>query len=129
MGMGTSGILERLRKNKAGSAKYDSLIERTYMLMLDEDPYVQEWTKEHSIRIPYQIFLFRHAYIPDFFVILKDGSKEIHETKGEGLMSWVTTHAKRDAAEKWCKERGYKYRLITPSKEWFYANPKERVGR
>lgn len=129
MGLGTSGILTGLRKNPRGQAQYDSLIERDYMQSLEENPHVQKWTKDHGIQIPYRYLLFKHYYWPDFFVELKDGSKEIHETKGEGLMYWLTTQTKREAAEKWCKEHGYRYRLLTPGKEWFYENPKADVPR
>lgn len=129
MGLGTSGVLNGLRKNPSGHAKYDSLIERDYMESLEENPHVRTWTKNHGINIPYQYLFFRHHYRPDFLVELKDGTKEIHETKGGGLMYWLTTHAKREAAEKWCKERGYKYRLLTPDKDWFYGDPKDRVDR
>ncbi len=129
MGLGITGILTGLQKNPRGQAKYDSLIERRYMESLEENPHVRSWTKDHSIRIPYQYLFFRHHYEPDFFVEMKDGTKEIHETKGEGLMYWITTDAKREAADRWCKERGYKYRLITPGKEWFYQNPKADIER
>jgi|SRR3989344_7024602 len=129
MGLGQSGILSELIKNPAGQAKYDSLLERNYMLVLEENPNVRSWTKEHGIKIPYKLLFARRVYWPDFFVELKDGTKEIQETKGSGLMYWITTHAKREAAEKWCKEHGYKYRLITPAKEWFYSNPTERVRK
>jgi hypothetical protein len=129
MGLGITGILNGLEKNPTGWAKYDSLVEKGYMEMLEENPYVRSWEKNHGIRIPYRLLAWRHHYVPDFVVELRDGTKEIHETKGEGLMYWLTTHAKRDAAEKWCKEHGFKYRLVTPAKEWFYSNPKERVQR
>lgn len=129
MGLGQSGVLTDLHKNPAGQSKYDSLVERAYMLSLEENPHVKSWTKDHGISIPYQFFFVRRQYRPDFLVELKDGTKEVHETKGSGLMYWLTTHAKREAAEKWCKERGYKYVLVTPAKEWFYSNPEERVKK
>ncbi len=129
MGMGIAGILTGLQKNPAGQEKYDSLVERNYMQSLEENPHIKSWTKKHGIKIPYRYALFKHYYLPDFFVELKDGKKELHETKGSGLMYWLTTHAKRDAAEKWCKEHGYKYVLLTPGKEWFYDNPEQRVQR
>ncbi len=129
MGMGISGVIAGLRKNPAGRASYDSLIEKRYMEMLEEDPTVRTWTKEHGIKIRYPFFFVRKTYRPDFLVTLKDGSKEIHETKGDGLMYWLTTHAKREAAEQWCKEHGCIYRLVTPAKEWFYASPTERERR
>lgn len=129
MGMGYEGKLEGLKKNGGKPEKFQSLIERDYMLILEENPEVRFWTKNHGIQIVYYLLLTRHHYWPDFFVELVDGSKEIHETKGEGLMYWLTTHAKREAAEKWCKEHGYKYRMVTPSKRWFYEQPKERIDR
>lgn len=127
MGMGTSGVLSGLHKNPAGHASYDSLVEKRYMEMLEEDPSVRIWTKDHGIKIRYQFFFVRKTYRPDFLVELKDGTKEIHETKGDGLMYWLTTHAKREAAEQWCREHRCTYRLVTPAKEWYYTTPETRT--
>jgi hypothetical protein len=126
MGMGIAGVLTGLQKNPAGRSTYDSLVEKRYMESLEENPHVRSWTKEHGIRIPYQFFMMRRTYWPDFLVELKDGSREIHETKGDGLMYWLTTHAKREAAERWCREHKCIYRLVTPARA--LRRPRLRIG-
>lgn len=111
------GILKGLKRNPKGEAAYDSLLERDYMLELENIGGVISWTKDHGIRIPYKIFgiISRH-YLPDFLVTFADGSKEIHETKGAGFLSWMSTHAKRRAGDAWCRQHGMVYRFIENSK-------------
>ena len=92
------------------------------MVELERMPGVKTWTKRHGIKIPYKaLFLTRH-YLPDFLVEFNDGSKEIHETKGLPLLFWASTAIKREVAEVYCRERGWKYKLITKDKEVFYKN-------
>jgi hypothetical protein len=116
------GILSGLKKNFRGASSYDSLLERNYMLELESMSGIMEWTKDHGIKIPYKIFgLLPHKYLPDFLVTFIDGSKELHETKGAGFLAWASTHAKREAADKWCKERGMVYRFIENSRGALFA--------
>jgi len=117
------GTLSGLKKNPEGIASYDSLLERDYMIELEQDPTVKSWTKKHGIKIPYNFLgLFTRNYLPDFLVECSDGSKEIHEGKGLPLLFWDSTKAKRVAAQKWCKERGMKYKVITQGRQIFYIN-------
>jgi hypothetical protein len=111
------GTLSGLKRNSRGTSSYDSLLERDYMLELESMSGVREWTKDHGIKIPYKIFgLLPHKYLPDFLVTFIDGSKELHETKGAGFLAWASTHAKREAGDKWCKEREMIYRFIENSR-------------
>lgn len=116
------GTLKGLQKNKKGEAVYDSLLERNYMLELENMGGVTSWTREHGIRIPYKIFgiISRH-YEPDFLVTYADGSKEVHETKGAGFLFWVSTHAKRHAGDSWCRQHGMIYRFIENSRGAFFV--------
>ena len=110
------GILRDLKRNPKGESTYDSLLERNYMLELDSMSGVKEWTKDHGIRIPYKMFgLLPHTYLPDFLVTFADGSRELHETKGAGLLWWASTHEKRHAADEWCRTHGMRYRFIENS--------------
>ena len=111
------GNLKGLKKNPKGEASYDSLLERNYMLELENMGGVSSWTKDHGIRIPYKIFsiISRH-YEPDFLVTFADGSKEVHETKGAGFLFWASTHAKRHAGNSWCRQHGMIYRFIENSR-------------
>jgi len=107
------GRLSGLRKSPRGTEDYDSHLERQYMVELDHDPAVKEWTKQHNVVIPYKLLGFSHCYHPDFLVTLTNGSKEIHETKGLPLLFWVSTKAKRVTAEEYCRQLGWKYKLVT----------------
>ncbi len=116
------GVLKGLRRNPRGESSYDSLLERNYMLELEHIGGVVSWTKDHGIRIPYRVLGFiPRTYWPDFLVTFEDGSKELHETKGAGFLAWLETHAKRRAADDWCKQRGMIYRFIENSRGALFA--------
>jgi hypothetical protein len=51
----------------------------------------------------------------------KNGSKEIHETKGLPLLLWLSTKLKGQTAEEFCKVKGWKYKLITRGQQAFYG--------
>lgn len=111
------GVLKGLRRNPDGECAYDSLLERDYMLELENLAGVVSWTKVHKIRIPYRMLgLIPRHYLPDFLVTYEDGTKELHETKGAGFLAWASTHAKRRAADDWCRERSMIYRFIENSR-------------
>jgi hypothetical protein len=115
------GVLTNLKKSPYGQEAYDSSLEREYMVELERDPAVKSWTKKHSIKIPYNIWGFTRHYLPDFLVEYRDGSREIHETKGLPLLLWLTTKNKAKTAEEFCKEQGYKYKMITKGSQAFYG--------
>lgn len=120
MKIGISGTAEGLKKSTFKSESYDSLLERDYMHYLDDNPAVVRWTKKHGLKIPYTFLGFKRDYLPDFLVELKDGSKEIHETKGLPFLLWLSVKVKRQSAERWCQNHGYKYKFITHSFIPFY---------
>ena len=107
------GTLSGLRKSPRGSETYDSHLERDYMVELEHDPAVREWTKEHGIAIPYSLLGIRRRYLPDFLVTYNDGSKQLHETKGLPMMFWLSTKLKRKSAEAYCADLGWKYKMVT----------------
>ncbi len=115
------GTLVNLKKSPYGKEEYDSTLEREYMVELERDPAIKSWTKKHRIKIPYKFFGFTKHYLPDFLVEYKDGSKEIHETKGLPLLLWLSTKLKGKTAEEFCKEKGWKYKLITKGSQAFYG--------
>jgi hypothetical protein len=112
------GVLSGLRKSPLGSEKYDSHLERDYMVELDHDPAVREWTKVHGIAIPYKLLGIGHRYHPDFLVSYNNGSKQLHETKGLPLMFWLSTKLKRESAEAYCASQGCKYKMVTTGWRW-----------
>lgn len=115
------GTLTNLKKNPYGKEGYDSALEREYMVELERNPAVKNWTKKHGIKIPYNFFGITRHYLPDFMVEYKDGSKEIHETKGLPLLLWLSTKLKGQTAEAFCKTKGWKYKLITKGNQAFYG--------
>ena len=115
------GTLTNLKKSPYGKEDYDSTLEREYMIELERDPAVKSWTKKHGIKIPYKFLGFTRHYLPDFLVEYRDGSKEIHETKGLPLLLWVSTKLKGKTAEEFCNDKGWRYKLITKGNQAFYG--------
>ena len=107
------GTLSNLRKSPHGSEPYDSALERDYMVELEHDPTVKEWTKRHGVTIPYRFLGISRKYLPDFLVTYNDGSQALHETKGLPLMFWASTKLKRQSAEEYCARLGWKYKMVT----------------
>jgi len=110
------GKLSGLKKATHATEVYDSLLERNYMLELENNPAIASWTKDHGIKIPYFVIGIRRSYWPDFLVTFQNGGQELHETKGAGFLSWLSTHRKRLAGDKWAKSQGMKYRFIENSR-------------
>ena len=114
------GTLTNLRKSPFGKEEYDSSLEKQYMVELERDPAVKTWTKKHGIKIPYKFFGLVRNYLPDFLVEYKDGSKEIHETKGLPLLLWLSTKLKSQSAQDFCQAYGFRYKVITKGRRAFY---------
>ncbi len=112
------GSLSGLKRSPLGKEDYDSILERDYMIELEHDPAVKEWTKKHGVIIPYLFLGFPRRYFPDFLITNKDGSKELHETKGLPLLFWLSTKLKRESAEEFCRKLGWKYKLLTKGLRW-----------
>lgn len=115
------GILTNLKKSPYGHEEYDSALEREYIVELERAPAVKSWTKKHGIKIPYEFLGLTRYYLPDFVIEYKDGSKEVHETKGLPLLLWLSTKLKGQTAEEFCKEKGWKYKMITKGSQAFYG--------
>ena len=104
--------------------------EFVFMRMLDEHQSVEKWASE-SIQIPYRDPLTGKytIYVPDFFItyVDKNGAKhaEVGEVKpasqtllenvGKSVYNqqqYVKNMAKWEAATKWCKQQGIKFRVV-----------------
>lgn len=116
------GKLTGLRRSPHGEEEYDSTLEREYMIELERDAAVKSWTKKHGIKIAYRFLGFTRHYLPDFLVEYQDGHKELHETKGLPLLLWLTTKLKRVSAEEYCRQQGWRYKLITKGRQAFYGS-------
>ena len=115
---------------------YRSLWERRFMVYCDNNSNIIEWGSEEII-IPYKSPLDKktHRYFPDFYVkyINKDKQvvREIIEVKPKKHLSppkqpkrktkrylnevatYIKNQAKFKAAEEYCKDRRYSFRILT----------------
>jgi hypothetical protein len=115
---------------------YRSGWERRLMVYLDENKSVIQWSSE-EIAIPYRspIDNRMHRYFPDFYVkaIDKDGNlrEQLLEVKPKKetrepvkkkritkqyiteVTTWGKNQAKWKAAEEYCLDRGWQFKLIT----------------
>jgi len=117
---------------------YRSLLERSYMVKLDENPNVLEWQSEEII-VPYisPIDNAWHRYFPDFWVrfididdnnIIKQALIELKpksqckEPKVQSrktvkyvreVTTWLVNQAKWDAAIEWCKKNNCQFQVLT----------------
>ncbi len=115
---------------------YRSLWERRVMVYLDENSSVVEWSNEEIV-IPYlsPVDNRLHRYFPDFFVRLRNKQGLIESTIIEvkpasqtkppkpqkratrryitEVMTWGVNEAKWKAADEYCKDRGWKFVVVT----------------
>ena len=115
---------------------YRSLWERRVMVHLDTNISVLEWSSEEII-IPYlsPIDNRYHRYFPDFFVrtttgaiilevkpraqsIMPEPNKKKTKKYLTEVMTWGVNQAKWKAAEEYCLDRGWKFKVVT-EKELF----------
>lgn len=120
----------------SGEIVYRSSWELKLMLRLDAHPHVLEWGSEELI-IPYRSPIDGkiHRYFPDFIIKLinKNGLKEtlLVEIKPKvqtappekrskitkkylnEVKTWGINKAKWDAAEAYCKDRGWSWKIMT----------------
>lgn len=117
--------------------------EFVFMRMLDEHPGVESWASE-SIQIPYRCPLTGKytIYVPDFFIVYQDKNGKKHaevvevkpsnqtilEKVGKSRYNqeqYVKNMAKWEAANKWCKQQGIKFRIINED-DIFHNGTKRR---
>lgn len=117
--------------------------EFVFMRMLDEHDGVENWASE-SIQIPYRDPLTGKytIYVPDFFIVYKDKSGKKHaevvevkpanqtirENVGNNRYNqeqYIKNLAKWEAANKWCKQQGIKFRVVNES-DIFHQGKRKR---
>ena len=128
-----NGLYEMANPTKyAGNRKprYRSSWEHAFMRFCDNHPSVMSWASE-SIKIPYRNPLTgkQSVYVPDFFIMYQNsnGKKraELIEIKPESQtrlgaktsqhdkLAIAINHAKWEAAAKWAKHKGLRFRVVT----------------
>ena len=113
--------------------KYRSSWEWAFMRFCDNNPAVTQWASE-SIQIPYRHPLTgkNTIYVPDFFIVYNDKKQkkvaELIEVKPNNQAKFesvgknvqnraalVVNRAKWEAANKWAKNKGIRFRVLTES--------------
>jgi hypothetical protein len=125
-----------------GPIIYRSSWERKFCLYCERTPEISQWSSE-SISVKYFNPLDEkyHTYFPDYLVRLKNGSTFLVEVKPKVQLikptepkrltpksiknykwaynTWLTNMVKKEAAESFCKMKGWKYMIVT---EDFFKN-------
>lgn len=113
--------------------RYRSSWEWAFMRFCDNNPSVTQWASE-SIQIPYRNPLTGRntIYVPDFFIVYnskkQDKVAELIEVKpnnqarrkdlgknAQNQAAYIVNRAKWEAANKWAKGKGIRFRVITES--------------
>ena len=115
---------------------YRSLWERKFMVYCDSNENILEWGSE-EIALPYRSPIDNkiHRYFPDFYIKVKESNGQIkkyiieikpkkqtlepipqkRKTKGYiyEVYEYAKNQAKWKAAEEFCKDRGYEFKVLT----------------
>ena len=115
---------------------YRSLWERKFMVYCDSNENILEWGSE-EIALPYRSPIDNkiHRYFPDFYIKVKESNGSIKKylieikpkkqtvepipqkrrTKGYiyEVYEYAKNQAKWKAAEEFCKDRGYEFKILT----------------
>ncbi len=113
--------------------RYRSSWEWAFMRFCDNNPGITSWASE-SIQIPYRNPLTGRntIYVPDFFIVYHNKKKqriaELIEVKpnnqakmesigknSQNRAAYIVNRAKWEAANKWAKHKGIRFRVITES--------------
>jgi hypothetical protein len=91
---------------------YRSSWEKIAMEKLDLDPAVTQWTHEPTW-ISYTHDGVKRRYVPDFLVRYEDGTTVLMEVGVKSVKDMPQNISKRSAAQTFCEERGWMFRLLT----------------
>lgn len=108
------GFVETKRAGKIG---FRSLWEKQAAMMLDEMPGVVSFQYE-ALAIPYEWEGRRRLTIPDFLVLMTDGSTQIVEVKPRGYRDSPKESAKGSACRSFCLSRSWSYAIWDERTLW-----------
>jgi hypothetical protein len=111
---------------------YRSLWERKFMVYCDTNPNILEWGSE-ELALPYRSPIDNkiHRYFPDFYIKVRESSGEIkkmlieikpkkqtiepkvQKRKTKGVYEYAKNQAKWKAAQEFCKDRLWEFKIIT----------------
>ena len=131
-----SGLFKPKNTNKyigKKTPRYRSSWEFAFMRFCDNNPSITQWASE-SIQIPYRNPLTgkNTIYVPDFFIVYNDKKQkrvaELIEVKpnnqaklesagknAQNRAALIVNRAKWEAANKWAKNKGIRFRVLTES--------------
>ena len=109
--------------------RYRSAWEHAFMRFCDNHPSVVNWASE-AVQIPYRNPLTGKGtiYVPDYIVVYQTKGRKIAElvevkpksqtvltekTRQGEKLSIAINHAKWEAAAKWAKHKGLRFRVVT----------------
>ncbi len=90
---------------------FESLLERDFIYLLDYDDRI-EWFEEQPLTIEYQQDDQVLHYTPDF-QLLEAGQSVLVECKPERFVDTDENRRKFVAAQAWCAQRGWEFRVVT----------------
>lgn len=102
------GFLLNTKTNK--DEYYHSSWEMNKMIEFNENENIVIWTKKHGINISYFYKNMNRIYLPDFYIVFKDGSRKIEEIKGY-VEDEDQLKCKIIAGKKYCRENGMTYEI------------------
>ena len=99
----------------AGDCKFRSGWEHKYMMYLDADTNIESWSYEKLIiqYVSNKRTGKLRKYYPDFYVVMKDGTKLVIEIKQKRKLQQSNVKKKAKAAELWCLMNGATYKILT----------------
>jgi hypothetical protein len=127
---GTYTVINRAKYVGNGEPRYRSGWELSFMRFLDSNDSVLQWASE-AVRIPYRHPLTgkQTIYVPDFLITyrtrnnqmraelieIKPKKQSVVESKMSSRDRAVVAinYAKWASAQKWCKQQGLMFRVIT----------------
>ena len=98
-----------------GEARFESTLERDLLTLLDFDSQIISFEVQ-PISIPWKDSAGKHhTYTPDVHAIYVDQQNVIYEVKyrSELLEKWATLRPKLKGAIHFCRERGWRYKIMT----------------
>lgn len=99
----------------AGECKFRSGWEQKYMEHLDSNSQVETWSYEKLViqYISNKKTGKLRKYYPDFYVVMKDGTKFVIEIKQKRKLETSVVKKKTKAAELWCLTNRATYKILT----------------
>lgn len=111
--------------SKGGDVSVRGDLELRALELLEQDPNVVRIEYE-VLTVPYMINGKNRWTVPDFRVLLADGSHKVIEVKAWRKSTWVREQPKIDAVRSFCEKRGWAFEVWGESCLWGASCPRDR---